>query len=49
MTYEIKDLWILFPTPPNLPYLEFGVKSNARFSEALSGSEFLQVSDESWL
>ena len=34
MTYEIKDLWIRFPTPPNLPYLEFGVRSYAHFSEA---------------
>ena len=43
MTYEIKDLWILFPTPSNLPYLEFGVKSYARFSKALSSSEFLRI------
>ena len=43
MTYEMKGLWILFPTPPNLPYLEFGVRSYAYFSEALSSSEFLRI------
>ena len=43
MTYEIKDLWILFPTPPRLTYLEFGVKRYAYFSEALSSSEFLRI------
>ena len=37
MTYQIKDNWILFPTPPSLLKSKLEVRSYARFSEALSG------------
>ena len=38
MIYQMKALWISFPTPPISPHLEFGVKSYDRFTSRLCSS-----------
>lgn len=37
MTHQIKDIWVLYLTPPSLPNSKFKVKSYAQNSEALLG------------
>jgi len=40
MTYKIKGLRVLFPTPPRLPHLDFGVESYDYFTEVCLSRDF---------